>query len=149
MRRRPRRIGLVGCVSQKRANAAPAEKLYISTLFDGRRRFVERTCDDWYVLSALHGLVHRATVLEPYDVALTGQGRDAKRRWADGVLRQIESVVPKMKSVTFEIHAGADYFDFGLSAGLERRGAQVVIPTRGLRVGEQLRFYRSQPEPRR
>lgn len=149
MRRRPHRIGLVGCVSQKRAAAAPAQDLYTSTLFVGRRRFVERTCDDWYILSALHGLVHRTTVLEPYDVALTGQGRAAKRSWADGVLRQIDSVVPKLKSVTFEIHAGADYFDFGLAAGLERRGAQVVIPTRGLRQGEQLRFYQSQPEPRR
>lgn len=148
LRRRARRIGLVGCASQKRSVASRAEDLYVSTLFTGRRRFVERSCDDWYILSATHGLVGRTTVLEPYDVALTGQARAAKRRWADHVLDQLDRTVPKMRSVTFEIHAGADYFDFGLADGLVRRGASVEIPTRGLRQGEQLQFYRSHTEGR-
>jgi hypothetical protein len=46
------RIGLVGCVKSKRSQAAPARELYSSPLFRGRRDWVERTCDRWFVLSA-------------------------------------------------------------------------------------------------
>ncbi|HWO69164.1 MAG TPA: hypothetical protein VNP94_00195, partial [Actinomycetota bacterium] len=45
------RIGLVGCVKSKRARPAPARDLYTSPLFRGARRFVERSCDRWFVLS--------------------------------------------------------------------------------------------------
>jgi hypothetical protein len=61
-----RRIGLVGCVKDKAQVALPARDLYRSTLFAGRRRFVGRTCDDWWILSAEHGLVHPDDVLEPH-----------------------------------------------------------------------------------
>jgi hypothetical protein len=137
------RIGLVGCVSQKQAVTSRAEDLYTSTLFQGRRRFVTNSCHDWYILSAKHGLVHRSTTIEPYDVALTGQSRSTKRRWAGDVLAQIERDIPNLEKVTFEIHAGADYFNFGLVDGLVRRGARVEIPTQGLRQGEQLQYYKT------
>lgn len=60
-----RRIGLVGCVKEKTNTPQPAAKLYTSPLFRGRVRYVERSCDSWSVLSALHGLVEPATVLDP------------------------------------------------------------------------------------
>ena len=41
----------------------------------------------------------------------------------------------------FEIHAGSDYRDFGLTDGLLLRGALVVVPTLGLTQGRQLAFY--------
>ena len=146
---RARRLGLVGCVSEKRTTAAPAEDLYTSTLFRGRRAFAGRTCDDWYILSAKHGLVARSTVLEPYDLALTSKGRKDKRVWATAVLAELDDRLGSLVDITFEIHAGADYFAFGLVEGLERRGATVVIPTQGLRVGEQLRFYTEHKDPPR
>jgi hypothetical protein len=43
----------------------------------------------------------------------------------------------------FEIHAGADYRDFGLADGLLQRGAVVTVPTLGLSQGRQLAFYAS------
>jgi hypothetical protein len=66
------RIGLVGCVKTKRSFASPGKDLYASPLFRGRRRYVEASCDRWFVLSALHGLVAPDEVLEPYDVTLSG-----------------------------------------------------------------------------
>jgi hypothetical protein len=66
------RVGLVGCVKSKLAAPAPASELYTSPLSRGRRAAVEVSCDSWYVLSPLHGLVPPARVLEPYDLALTG-----------------------------------------------------------------------------
>jgi hypothetical protein len=51
-----RRIGLVGCVKDKVNVPTKARDLYVSPLFVGRRRYVERTCDQWWILSAAHGL---------------------------------------------------------------------------------------------
>ena len=45
------------------------------------------------------------------------------------------------RSDVFEIHAGAEYREFGLTAGLLARGCLIENPTEGLRLGEQLQFY--------
>ena len=41
----------------------------------------------------------------------------------------------------FELHAGANYLEFGLMDSLIRHGATVSWPTRGLPMGKQLQFY--------
>lgn len=137
-----RRIGLVGCVKTKSSVPAPAGDLYLSPLFAGRRRAVEATCDDWFVLSALHGLVRPEAVLEPYDQALTKAGIPARRRWSAQVLADLHAQLGDLDSITFEIHAGAAYRDFGLVEGLRAQGAEVVLPGAGLSIGQQLAFYR-------
>jgi hypothetical protein len=58
------RLGLVGCVKPKLPHAAPARELYTSALFWGRRVYVERTCDRWFILSAKHALVDPEIVLQ-------------------------------------------------------------------------------------
>ena len=143
------RVGLVGCVKSKRSVPTPAADLYNSALFRGRRAFVERSCQTWYVLSAEHGLVEPDRVLAPYDKTLSGASRDEKRQWSDWVLIQIDDLGFGVASTTFEIHAGAEYRDFGLVNGLERRGATVEVPTAHLSQGQQLAFYAgSVPRPR-
>lgn len=62
------RVGLVRCVKGKLSRAARARDLYTSPLFVGRRRWVEATCDRWFIPSAKHGLVDPAAILEPHDV---------------------------------------------------------------------------------
>lgn len=138
---KPRRIGLVGCVKTKAAVARPAKDLYLSPLFLGRRRFVERTCDEWWILSALHGLVHPDDVLDPYEVALKNVSRSERRNWSRAVLSSIDNRVHARDGDTFELHAGADYRLFGLEEGLGARGCLVDNPTKGLRSGQQLAFY--------
>jgi hypothetical protein len=86
------RVGLVGCVKTKVAHPAKARDLYSSALFRGRRRFVESSCDRWFVLSARHGLVSPDEIIEPYDETLNDKSTAAKRRWADHVLRQLEAL---------------------------------------------------------
>jgi hypothetical protein len=140
----PRRIGLVGCVKRKVSQAAPARDLYASPLFLGRRRFVERTCDRWYILSALHGLVDPDQSLEPYDRTLKNASISERRAWSTRVLDQLSRAVGDVAGLTFEIHAGAEYIEFGLRQALEREGAQVDLPAKGLRMGEQLAFYSDQ-----
>lgn len=143
------RVGLVGCVKSKRSSPAAAQDLYTSTLFRGRRAFVERSCRAWYVLSAEHGLVEPDRVLAPYDKTLSGAARDEKRRWSERVLVQIDDLGLDLGSTTFEVHAGAEYREFGLVAGLQRRGARVEVPAAHLSQGQQLAFYGdSAPLPR-
>lgn len=140
----PGRIGLVGCVKRKLSEAAPARDLYVSPPFLGRRRFVERTCDRWYILSALHGLVDPDQSLEPYDRTLKDASVDKRRVWSAQVVDQLARAVGDFAGLTFEIHAGAEYLEFDLRQALERAGAQVDVPAKGLRMGEQLALYSDQ-----
>ena len=141
-RRVGRHVGLVGCVSQKAAGPRPARDLYTSALFRGRRGYVERACDRWWILSALHGLVDPDAVLAPYDVTLTRASVAQRRAWSARVLSQLREMGDLGAGDVVEIHAGADYRDYGLVEGLRAQGVAVVVPTEGLRLGEQLRFYR-------
>ena len=135
------RIGLVGCVKSKLTHAAPAADLYTSPLFRGRRAYVGRSCERWLVLSALHGAVRPDVVLEPYDVTLNDASRAERRAWASRVLGQLEGELGSLRGLTFEIHAGANYTDWGLVEGLRERGATVEQPLAGLSLGQQLAFY--------
>jgi hypothetical protein len=138
-----RRIGLVGCVKEKARVPMPAQDLYTSTLFRGRRAFVEIRCTQWWILSAEHGLVHPAQVLSPYDRTLKNASRAQRHAWSNEVLAALEDRVRPGPGDVAEIHAGADYRDYGLVEGLQARGCRIEIPTAGLTLGLQLRFYSS------
>jgi hypothetical protein len=64
------RIGLVGCVKKKGPMAAPGRRPVRVVIVMGRRRFVEASCDRWFILSALHGPVDPDEVIAPYDESL-------------------------------------------------------------------------------
>lgn len=135
------RIGLVGCVKNKLTTTSEAQELCVSALFKGRRWYVEHTCDRWFVLSALHKIVEPSDLLVPYDVSLVGAKSETRRLWAQSTLAAIDYKLGDVRSYVFEIHAGSDYRDFGLTDGLLLRGALVVVPTLGLTQGRQLAFY--------
>lgn len=135
------RVGLVGCVKKKRDGPAPAAELYISDLFRGRRQVVEQTCDRWFILSAKHGLVAPDTVIEPYDVAMSQLGRARRRAWSSDVLQALHRELGGLAGHVFEIHAGADYIEFGLQTGLEVAGGRVERPLQGIVIGHQLSWY--------
>jgi hypothetical protein len=140
------RVGLVGCVKTKRSEATPAAELYLSPLFAGRRAYVEDSCERWYVLSAEYGLVAPDERIEPYEKALKGQPKAAKEFWSRQVFSRIRQQLGSLQGLTFEIHAGKDYFAFGLRDALRKAGARVEIPTEHLKQGEQRAFYNSAAE---
>jgi hypothetical protein len=107
----------------------------------GRRAFVERSCDRWYILSALHALVDPSRVLEPYDHTLKDVSATDRRAWSAAIVEDLKRTVGNLAGVTFEVQARTEYREFGLREGLEREGASVEVPTSGLRMGEQLSFY--------
>jgi len=140
----PRRVGLVGCVKAKADRRLPAGDLYVSALFRGRRQYVKATCDEWWILSAEHGLVNPATLLDPYDTALSRASASERRRWGQIVLSAIDEQVCLAPGEVVEVHAGAEYRDYGLVHGLLDRAVSVVNPTAGMGIGRQLAFYQQQ-----
>jgi hypothetical protein len=136
------RVGLVGCVKTKLDRPARAADLYISPLFLGRREVVERSCDRWFILSALHGLVAPEELVAPYDQTLSAASRREQRRWSAHVVAALRDELGQLRGITFEVHAGSAYTDHGLVDGIEALGAEVEQPVRGLGLGEQLAWYR-------
>lgn len=134
-------IGLVGCVKTKLGHPAPAQDLYVSELFRGRRAAVEARTARWFILSAEHGLVDPEQVIEPYERTLASLPVPARREWANSVLAALRARLGELGEYDFEIHASADYFAFGLADQLRTARAAVVIPTKGLARGRQLQYY--------
>lgn len=136
------RIGLVGCTKSKLSRRARAEDLYSpSAMFRGRRAFVAQSCDRWFILSAKHGVLAPSDELEPYDMTLVGARIPVKRAWSSRVSAELKEALGDLTGMTFEIHAGRDYWGFGLVDNLQRAGAGIEIPTEGLTQGQQRRFY--------
>ncbi len=128
-------IHLLSCVKQKRSAPAPARDLYTSPWFSKARAYADRRGEPWFVLSAKYGLVHPDESIAPYDVTLNTIPVADRRRWASGVLTQLETHLKGIGSVTFL--AGQRYREF-LEPSLRDRGLLVCVPMQGLRFLEQL-----------
>ena len=133
-------ICLLSCVGQKRPAPAPARDLYTSPWFCKARTYADRTSQPWFVLSAKYGLVHPDEMIAPYDLTLNTMPVADRRRWARGVLTQLEPYLDGIGSVMFL--AGRRYREY-LEPSLRSRGLVVSIPMEGLGIGEQLRWLTS------
>lgn len=139
------RLGLVGCSAGKKAGLWPAEQLYNSRLFQGRRAWVLATCDDWYILSAKHGLLHPQDPVYSYNLSLHHLNARARREWSRNVLHQLLCQDIPWRHAKVELHAGHMYLEHGLRDGLRELGAVLVEPAQGLGIGQQLALYRRGP----
>lgn len=135
---------LVGCVKSKRATAAAAKDLYTSTLFAKARAYAERSTVPWYVLSAKYGLVQPDEWIEPYEMYLPQTTHSYRSAWGAHVTEQLETREGPLPQKVVEIHAGAAYAD-ALLPRLTSLGAVVTQPLEGLRMGERLAWYGSDP----
>ena len=128
-------IYLLSCVGQKRSAPLHARDLYTSPWFRKARTYADGTGQPWFILSAQYGLVHPDEMIAPYDLTLNTMPVADRRRWASGVLTQLEPHLNGIRSVTFL--AGRRYREF-LEPSLRSRGLVVSVPMEGLRIGEQL-----------
>ena len=133
----------MGCVKAKACSPRQACDLYVSTLFRSRRLYVEESCDEWWILSAEHGLVHPNQILKPYDLAMRQLSADMRREWSAKVLQSLQYKCGIAKGDIVEIHAGDEYRNFGLIDGLLDIKAIIEIPVQGMKFGHQLNFYKT------
>ncbi|MFZ6771569.1 DUF6884 domain-containing protein [Undibacterium sp. SXout7W] len=127
-------IYLISCVSQKRDQACAARDLYISDWFIKSRRYAESSPCSWYILSAEYGLINPDQIIAPYERTLNTMPAKDRRSWAKCVFLQILEAEPGLKQVIFL--AGEKYREF-LSLHLSEQNVKVLVPMRGLRIGEQ------------
>lgn len=134
------RLVLVACVAKKASAPCTAASLYQSSWFKKARLYAEQHGDEWRILSAGHGLVHPYQELAPYDVSMKSLNAQERREWATSVLDDLRWERPPLKrGDRVEILAGVQYREH-LVPELKRQGIKVIVPMKGLGIGEQLHW---------
>lgn len=134
LRGRVVRVALVGCGSTKADTGREARNLYVGPLFRAARQYAELHCDDWVILSALHGVLTPEDFIEPYDRSLPKM-RDAERSaWGNRVSSYLRDRYRGL-AVTYIGLAGEDYLR-ELSVG------PIARPLAGMGIGERISYLR-------
>jgi len=134
-------IGLVSCVKTKRSEPARPKDLYTSPYFKKMRAYAERHHDDWWILSAEHGLLNPdGPPIAPYDQTLSGAPIATRRAWAEDVVSALDEQGLLADDVTLVIHAGTDYYG-QLVPLVEGSDTTIELPTEGLGLGEKQAWY--------
>jgi hypothetical protein len=135
-------IGLISCTKSKREESTQPRDLYDpSAYFRKARTYAETYHDDWYILSAKHGLLDPdEPAIDPYDETLTQAPVNQRREWATQVISQFDDRNLLTPKTTFVIHAGKAYYGELLPL-LTEHPVDIDIPTEGLMFGETLAWY--------
>jgi hypothetical protein len=96
--------------------------------------------DQWYILSAEHGLLRPDAIIAPYNKTLNEMPLAERRMWADKVLNTLATLLAAGDEVI--ILAGKRYREFVIPQ-IEARGVRVSVPMKGLGIGEQKHWLNS------
>lgn len=134
-----RHVVLIGGAATKLDHPAPARDLYTSQLFHSARAWAELEGDAWYILSALHGLVTPAMVLDPYEMHMRELDTVGRGLWGRRVADQLQEVEPHTRWHPVTILAGRLYVEplqaiFG--------GGAFELPLQGLGIGQRLAWFK-------
>jgi len=137
-----REVGLVSCVKTKRGEPATPKELYTSPYFEKMRAYAEQYHDDWWIISAKHGLLGPdGDPIAPYDETLSGARVAKRREWAEMLDDQMEQKGLLSDDATLVLHADKDYYEELLPL-MENTGVTVKIPTKGLGIGKKQAWYK-------
>jgi hypothetical protein len=124
---------LVQCASSKKDGRYPAQELYDSTYFEKKQAFADELTDEWWILSAKHGILHPDTVIEDYDTTVDDVDID---EWLEQVQQQFDDRLQEPTSGTLWVLVGNDYLETADSRGrnlrryLNNRDLEVKYPFR-------------------
>lgn len=133
------KIALIGCSASKLAVASPARDLYTGQLFRKAREWAEANCDQWFILSALYGLLEPDREVETYDVSMSNR-KGTRNGWGVRVVNKLTELGLYKKYHAlheFVVLAGAVYAEPLKYAGLEK----LTLPLKGLGIGQQLAWF--------
>lgn len=131
------RVALVSCVKSKRTSVSAAQDLYTSALFTSMRSYAQQNSDEWFILSAEHGVLRPDDVIAPYERSLNKMLKRERLEWAEKVQRSLLDLVPSRASIV--VLAGERYREH-IVPFLNDHGFVVDIPMAGLKLGFQLRW---------
>ena len=118
-----------------------ARDLYKSSWFAKASELADRRADQWFILSAKHGLLDPDRVIAPYDLSLKSMTAAGRRIWAKGVLR---SLLPRLKGSDDVVFLAGNVYRENLVSPIREHGCGVEEPMEGLRIGEQLNWLNEQ-----
>ena len=127
-------IYLVSCVKGKLTGPAPARELYQSIWFNAARAYVENRNAEWFILSALHGLVSPEQIIKPYETTLNTFTADERRFWAKLVAAQMSR---QLDAGPVSFLAGKNYREF-LIPLIEEKGFTWDAPLARYGIGAQV-----------
>jgi hypothetical protein len=125
----------VACTSRKGDQPAPAEFIYKSPLFSAARSYAEKRSNQWFILSAKHGLLSPNDVINPYNESLMSQSDSQRKEWSEGVHKAFAARVPPGGRVIFL--AGSTYRS-DLAPRFEAEGRETAAPMSELGIGSQV-----------
>jgi cytoplasmic iron level regulating protein YaaA (DUF328/UPF0246 family) len=97
-----KRICLIACASSKQDTPQPAKDLYASALFQKSVAWMQKqNFDNWFILSAKHGLLPPDKVIAPYNQTLNQMPIKQRKFWADNVFAALQPYLSNDTSVTF------------------------------------------------
>jgi len=133
-----KKIGLISCVSMKQTREADAQDLYISPLFKKSKEYAIDRLDQFYILSAKHGLLQPFDKIHPYDATLKSMSKQERVVWAETVFAELADKLGNDDEVVFL--AGEAYREF-LEKKIRERGIKTACPLFRMSIGEQLQWY--------
>lgn len=127
----------------KREEPTTPKELYTSDYFRKMRAYAEHHHDEWWILSAKHGLIAPdGPPIEPYDETLTTATKAEKRAWSQQIVSELEDEGLLSNRTTLVFHAGKNYYEELLPL-LEDTNVTINIPTEGLAIGETKAWYKN------
>lgn len=138
--KRPPLVSLIACGKKKHATSrpVPAEKLYAGQSFRFRAQWSRRFADQWFILSAKHGLLHPERMIERYDLTLSDLSDAERASWAEEVASSLVRKVFTGSRIIF--HAGRDYRLLVIPL-LEERGFKCDVFAEGVDLLSQYTLY--------
>jgi len=135
------KLGLISCTKSKVTYPCKARELYSpSALFTKALSYAERNYDLNGILSAKYGFILLDEPVEPYELTLKTMGEQEKKKWANGVIRQLNEKIDLANFDSVFFHAGLEYRK-NLVSFFRMRGMQIHVPLEGLSFGQQLEWY--------
>jgi hypothetical protein len=114
--------------------------LYSFPLLKLGSAYLDAHTDDWYVLSAKYGLVHKDKRIAPYELTLNSMRTADVRVWAERVWSHLSPVLGDFDKVIFV--AGERYRRF-LLPRIEEFGIICEVPLERMGIGEQLSWLKN------
>lgn len=131
------KVALISCGKHKQSGVHCAKDLYISTRFRLAYQYASRNYDRVYILSAHYGLLDPNESVQTYDKTLCDMTDAERRKWASNVLLQICLYIPREAEIHY--FCGKSYREHLIG----RLGRVEVVPLQGMRIGEQLQWFKN------
>ena len=136
-------IGLVSCTSRKKSTSCKASEMYsASQLFRKAYRYCRKNYSQVAILSAKYGFLFPDDEIEPYNLTLNNMNAEEVKNWSERVIKQMRKRLDLNNIDTVFFHAGNNYRKY-LIPRLEALGVECEVPLANMRIGEQLKWYKT------